>query len=209
MYYLSVLSVFAKKKNVVHVDCSKARVGCFVIVCTTLMVTLLSLQDLHEDLEKNKPLLLSAEDSGQRLMEVYTEELTLDSVVATKLNPLQQAFEILYEAVVDREGQLQMRLVQTQELDTSFADVIRWLVEMERTLSRQEPIALQPVKVNRQKNDQEVSLGSVACGVVINVLLLWLFLLKVMLFVGSKRMHGSVIFYHRHSPWVVGCLKVI
>lgn len=172
MYYLSVLSVFAKKKNVVHVDCSKARVGCFVIVCTTLMVTLLSLQDLHEDLEKNKPLLLSAEDSGQRLMEVYTEELTLDSVVATKLNPLQQAFEILYEAVVDREGQLQMRLVQTQELDTSFADVIRWLVEMERTLSRQEPIALQPVKVNRQKNDQEVSLGSVACGVVINVLLL-------------------------------------
>lgn len=173
MYYLSVLSVFAKKKkNVVPVDCSKARVGCFVIVCTTLMVTLLSLQDLHEDLEKNKPLLLSAEDSGQRLMEVYTEELTLDSVVATKLNPLQQAFEILYEAVVDREGQLQMRLVQTQELDTSFADVIRWLVEMERTLSRQEPIALQPVKVNRQKNDQEVSLGSVACGVVINVLLL-------------------------------------
>lgn len=159
LYYLFLL----KKKNVVPVDCSKARVGCFVIVCTTLMVTLLSLQDLHEDLEKNKPLLLSAEDSGQRLMEVYTEELTLDSVVATKLNPLQQAFEILYEAVVEREGELQMRLVQTQELDTSLADVIRWLVEMERTLSRQEPIALQPVKVNRQKNDQEVSLGSVCC----------------------------------------------
>ena len=92
-------------------------------------------------------------------------------MVATKLDPLQQAFEILYAAVVEREGQLQMRLVQTQELDTSLADVIRWLVEMERTLSRQEPLALQPVKVNRQKNDQEVSLDSVTCGIVINVLL--------------------------------------
>ena len=92
-----------------------------------------------------------------------SEELTVDSVVATKLDPLQQAFEILYAAVVEREGQLQMRLVQCQELDASLADIIRWLVEMERTLSRQEPIALQPVKVNRQKNDQEVSHDWLSC----------------------------------------------
>ena len=115
------------------------------------------LQGLHEALEKNKPLLLSAEDRGHKLAEVCSEELTLDSVVAVKLGPLQQAYEILNAAVVERLGQLQMRLVQSQELDASFADVIRWLVEMERTLSRQEPIAVQPVKVNRQKNDQEVS----------------------------------------------------
>ena len=115
------------------------------------------MQDLREALEKNKPLLLSAEDCGHRLVEVCSEELTVDSVVATKLDPLQQAFEILYAAVVERVGQLQMRLVQTQELDASLADIIRWLVETERTLSRQEPISLQPVKVNRQKNDQEVS----------------------------------------------------
>lgn len=121
------------------------------------------MQNLHAALEKNKPLLLSAEDCGQRLVEVCSEELTVDSVVATKLDPLQQAFEILYAAVVEREGQLQMRLVQCQELDASLADIIRWLVEMERTLSRQEPIALQPVKVNRQKNDQEVSHELLSC----------------------------------------------
>lgn len=115
------------------------------------------LQDLHLALEVNKPLLLSAENRGQRLLEVCDEEVVVDSVVTTKLDPLQEAFEILYEAVVDREGQLQMKLVQTQDLDTSFADIIRWLVEMERTLSRQEPVSLQPVKVSRQKNDQEVS----------------------------------------------------
>ena len=80
----------------------------------------------------------------------------MDSVVATKLDPLQKAFEILYATVVERIAQLQMKLVESQELDTSVADVIRWLVEMERTLSRQEPIALQSVKVNRQKQDQEV-----------------------------------------------------
>jgi len=119
------------------------------------------LQDLQDDLEKNKPLLLSAEDSGHSLVEVCSEELTVDSVVATKLDPLQKAFEILYAAVVDRLGQLQMRLVQSQDLDASLADVIRWLVEMERTLSRQEPIAVKPVKVNRQKQDQEV--GFIRC----------------------------------------------
>ena len=115
------------------------------------------MQDLHLALEGNKPLLLSAENRGQRLLEVCEEEVTVDSVVATKLDPLQQAFDILYEAVVDREGQLQMKLVQTQDFDSSLADIIRWLVETERTLARQEPISLQPVKVNRQKNDQEVS----------------------------------------------------
>lgn len=115
------------------------------------------LQDLHLALEVNKPLLLSAENRGQRLLEVCDEEVVVDSVVTTKLDPLQEAFEILYEAVVDREGQLQMKLVQTQDLDTSFADIIRWLVEMERMLSRQEPVSLQPAKVSRQKNDQEVS----------------------------------------------------
>ena len=121
------------------------------------------MQDLQDDLEKNKPLLLSAEDSGHRLVEVCSEELTVDSVVATKLDPLQKAFEILYAAVVDRLGQLQMRLVQSQELDASLANVIRWLVEMEKTLSRQEPIAVQPVKVNRQKQDQEVGFDSLYC----------------------------------------------
>ena len=121
------------------------------------------MQDLQDDLEKNKPLLLSAEDSGHRLVEVCSEELTVDSVVATKLDPLQKAFEILYAAVVDRLGQLQMRLVQSQKLDASLANVIRWLVEMEKTLSRQEPIAVQPVKVNRQKQDQEVGFDSLYC----------------------------------------------
>lgn len=120
-------------------------------------MTVTFLQDLHLALEVNKPLLLSAENRGQRLLEVCDEEVVVDSVVTTKLDPLQEAFEILYEAVVDREGQLQMKLVQTQDLDASFADIIRWLVEMERTLSRQEPVSLQPVKVSRQKNDQEVS----------------------------------------------------
>lgn len=115
------------------------------------------MQDLHLALEVNKPLLLSVENRGQRLLEVCDEEVVVDSVVTTKLDPLQEAFEILYEAIVDREGQLQMKLVQTQDLDASFADIIRWLVEMERTLSRQEPVSLQPVKVSRQKNDQEVS----------------------------------------------------
>lgn len=96
-------------------------------------------------------------------MEVCSEELTVDSVVATKLDPLQKAFEILYAAVVERLGQLQMRLVQSQELDASLADVIRWLVEMEKTLSRQEPIGVQPVKVNRQKQDQEVRFDWLSC----------------------------------------------
>ena len=120
-------------------------------------MTMTFLQDLHLALEVNKPLLLSAENRGQRLLEVCDEEVVVDSVVTTKLDPLQEAFEILYEAVVDREGQLQMKLVQTQDLDTSFADIIRWLAEMERTLSRQEPVSLQPARVSRQKNDQEVS----------------------------------------------------
>ena len=129
----------------------------------SLTILAIDLQDLHDDLEKNKPLLLSAEDSGHRLVEVCSQELTVDSVVATKLDPLQKAYEILYAAVVERVGQLQMRLVQSQELDASLADVTRWLVEMERTLSRQEPIALQPVKVNRQKCDQEVKFDWLSC----------------------------------------------
>ena len=115
------------------------------------------LQDLHLALEIKKPLLLSAEDRGQRLLEVCEEVVVVDSIVATKLDPLQEAFEILYEAVVEREGQLQMKLVLTQDLDASFAGILRWLVEVERTLGRQEPVSVQPVKVNRQKNDQEVS----------------------------------------------------
>ena len=117
----------------------------------------MSLQDLHAELDKNKPLLLSVEDCGRKLVEGCAEELTVDSVVATQLDPLQQAFEILFAAVVEREGQLLMKLVQTQSLDTSLSDLLRWLMEMERTLSRQDTIALDPVKVNRQKNDQEVS----------------------------------------------------
>lgn len=112
---------------------------------------------MHDALEENKPLLLSAEDCGNRLVEVCSEEQTIDTVVATKLDPLQKAYEILFAAVVERLGQLQVKLVQSQELDASLAEVIRWLVEMEKTLSRQEPIAVQPVKVHRQKQDQEVS----------------------------------------------------
>lgn len=87
----------------------------------------------------------------------------MDSVVATKLDPLQKAYEILYATVVERIAQLQMKLVESQELDASVGDVIRWLVEMERTLSRQEPIALQSVKVNRQKQDQEVHFYFLSC----------------------------------------------
>lgn len=132
----------------------------FVVIWTKLIVNKMSLQDLHEVLEKNKPLLLSAEDCGRRLVEGCGEEL-----VATQLDPLQQAFEILFAAVVEREGQLQMKLVQTQSLDTSLSDFLRWLMEMERTISRQDPIALEPVKVNRQRNDQEVSCDwFVTCG---------------------------------------------
>ena len=111
---------------------------------------------MHASLVDNKPLLLSAEDSGHRLVEVCEEENTMDKVVAIKLNPLQQAFDILYAAVVERISQLQMRLVQTQEFDASLADISRWLVEMERKLDRQEPIVLNPVKLNRQAIDQEV-----------------------------------------------------
>ena len=90
-------------------------------------------------------------------MELCSEEQTLNTVVATKLGPLQQAYEVLNAAVMDRMGQLQGKLVQFQEVDDSLADILRWLVEIERTVSRQEPISLQPLKVNRQKNDQEVS----------------------------------------------------
>ena len=114
------------------------------------------LQDLHDTLEEKKPLLISAEDCGHRLVEVCPEEQTIDDVVATKLDPLQKAYEILSAAVVERVGQLQVKLVQSQELDASLADVIRWLVEMEKALNRQEPIVVQPGKVNRQKQDQEV-----------------------------------------------------
>ena len=90
-------------------------------------------------------------------MELCSEEQTLNTVVTTKLGPLQQAYEVLNAAVVDRMGQLQGKLVQFQEVDDSLADLLRWLVEIERTVSRQEPISVQPLKVNRQKNDQEVS----------------------------------------------------
>ena len=90
-------------------------------------------------------------------MELGSEEQTLNTVVATKLGPLQQAYEVLNAAVMDRMGQLQGKLVQFQEVDDSLADILRWLVEIERTVSRQEPISLQPLKVNRHKNDQEVS----------------------------------------------------
>ena len=75
----------------------------------------------------------------------------------TQLVPLEQVYEILYSAVVERMNALQVALIEYQGFDTSLADVNKWLTEVEKTQAKQEPIALQQYKVGKQRLDQDVS----------------------------------------------------
>ena len=100
-------------------------------------------------------MLAQAQDSGQRLVRVNDES---QGAVETRLVPLEEAFEILHNTVVERLSKLKMQLLEGQELEIALSDVMKWLVNMEKMQGKQEAISLRPAKLQKQRLEHEVSL---------------------------------------------------
>lgn len=100
-------------------------------------------------------MLAQAQDSGQRLVSVNDES---QDAVETRLLPLEEAFEILHNTVVERLSKLKIQLLESQELETALSDVMKWMVSVEKLQGKQEAISLRPAKLQKQHLENEVSI---------------------------------------------------
>lgn len=113
-------------------------------------------QELHETLLAKRPLLATAQNSGNKLVEA-SEGASVEDDITTKLHPYEEAYDALLAVVADRLSKLQVMMCQSQELEVALSNIVAWLAEVEKKQKKQEAPVLRTEVVKNLQREQQVS----------------------------------------------------
>ena len=105
-------------------------------------------------MQQHSPDVSKAVQCGDKLAQVCTPPE--QEPVKFRQDDIKRRYKNICDKVVLRKVQLDKALATSQVFGESEESLMRWMTETERTLSRLEPISVDPVRVEKQHQDHMV-----------------------------------------------------
>ncbi|XP_033113691.1 microtubule-actin cross-linking factor 1, isoforms 1/2/3/5-like isoform X2 [Anneissia japonica] len=106
-------------------------------------------KNLQREVENKSPQLQALAD-GQRKLGVLNPELTATAEVSLKLDSAKAPYHDICRKLDERQGKLQAALLQSQDFEDSYANMLQWLGSKDKDLATTKPISAKPEVLRRQ-----------------------------------------------------------
>lgn len=119
------------------------------------------IEHIQEDIVKQKYVLESADDAGQRLVECCDNEPAILMEVNSKVHKATASLELLSAKVDDQHKKLQEAVLQSQQFQETLDDFTEKLAKLEDDVAKMGPVSSQYDVLREQSEDVEHSIADV------------------------------------------------